>query len=278
MSDLFVSDLDGTLLNDNGELTKETEDILNDLIKEGVNFTIATARTFATVLHMFRDVTLKLPIVLMNGVMVFDPVKKRAILSHEIDSDAAEKVLSVYAKYGKYPMFYYDKGDLIKISYSDLNNQNQMAYVNNRTQVDGKIFVYSPEHTIDKNEKLIYIVTLDKYESLVDIYNEVKDIKNLTVSFYSDNYSDCYFLEIYSDNASKALSSDFVRKYMSADRVIAFGDNLNDIPLFEISDEAYAVSNACEELKIYATEIIGSNNDNSVAKYMKYYVNEKSDK
>ncbi len=276
MNDLFFTDLDGTLLNDSGKLSDESAFILNKLINKGVNFSVATARTFATVLEMFENVSLKLPIVLMNGVMVYDPVKKKPIVCHEIDNSSAEAVLEIYIKHGRFPMFYYSEGNVIEIAYSDLNNPHQQDYINKRTQVDSKIFVYTLRPIIDKSKKLIYIVTLDKYENLVDIYNEVKTIKGLTVSFYSDNYTDCYFLEIYSQNASKALSAEFVRNYISADRIIAFGDNLNDIPLFEVSDECYAVSNAREELKIIATETIGSNNDNSVAKYIDYYVNKQN--
>ncbi len=273
MKDLFFTDLDGTLLNDSGRLTNESAIILNKLIENGVNFSVATARTFATVLEMFEKVSLKLPIVLMNGVMVYDPVKNEPIICHEIDNTSAEAVLDLYIKHGRYPMFYYSEGNIIEIAYSDLNNPHQQAYINKRTKTDSKIFFYTPRPVIDKSKKLIYIVTLDKYENLVDIYSEAKKIKGLTVSFYSDNYTDCYFLEIYSENASKALSAEFVKKYISADRIISFGDNLNDIPLFQASDECYAVSNAREELKIIATETIGSNNDNSVAKYIDYYVN-----
>ena len=52
------------------------------------------------------------------------------------------------------------------------------------------------------------------------------------------------------------------------DKIIAFGDNLNDIPLFEIADECYAVSNAEDELKAIATGIIASNEEDAVAEFM----------
>ena len=50
--------------------------------------------------------------------------------------------------------------------------------------------------------------------------------------------------------------------------MIAFGDNLNDIPLFEVADECYAVSNAEEKLKSIATGVIGSNDEDAVAKFI----------
>jgi len=55
---------------------------------------------------------------------------------------------------------------------------------------------------------------------------------------------------------------------LECDRIISFGDGMNDIPLFEISDECYAVANAVPELKERATGIIGSNENDGVAKWL----------
>ena len=49
---------------------------------------------------------------------------------------------------------------------------------------------------------------------------------------------------------------------------IAFGDGTNDIDLFELADESYAMENAVEELKQIATAVIGSNNEDGVAKWL----------
>lgn len=263
---LFVTDLDGTLLTSKGQLSDETKKSLNNLIDKGVSLTLATARTFATVNEMFKDVKLNVPVILMNGVMIYDTIKKHVIDSQEIDKDFAVKVLEIYSKYGKAPMFYYDKGDRIEIEYSDLGNEHQLSYVNNRTDVTGKSFHYSPVPYIREKDKLIYIVTLDKYENLFPVYQETKAIDGITAAFYSDNYTGCYFLEIFAKTASKALSVTKVKKLTGKTKIVAFGDNLNDISMFEIADKAYAVSNACDELKDIATDVILSNDENAVTK------------
>ena len=86
--------------------------------------------------------------------------------------------------------------------------------------------------------------------------------------FYSDNYTGCYFLEILSSKVSKGISADFVKKYVKADRMVAFGDNLNDISLFQYANEGYAVENAHEKLKEIATGVIGRNDDDAVAEFI----------
>ena len=52
------------------------------------------------------------------------------------------------------------------------------------------------------------------------------------------------------------------------DRVVSFGDAVNDIPMFEISDECYAVENAVDELKEIASGVIACNEDDGVAEWL----------
>ena len=70
--ELFVTDLDGTLLNSNKEVSDYSAETLNMLIDKDVNFTVATARTPATVVELLEKINLRLPAVLMNGVLIYD--------------------------------------------------------------------------------------------------------------------------------------------------------------------------------------------------------------
>lgn len=74
MTTLYVSDLDGTLLNDNQKLDEESLETLNSLIDRGMNFTIATARSIDSVRSIINGLNLRLPIILINGVFIFDQI------------------------------------------------------------------------------------------------------------------------------------------------------------------------------------------------------------
>jgi len=50
--------------------------------------------------------------------------------------------------------------------------------------------------------------------------------------------------------------------------VVGFGDNLNDLPMFDACDECYAVANAKSEVKEKSTAIIGGNDGDGVVKWM----------
>ena len=56
---------------------------------------------------------------------------------------------------------------------------------------------------------------------------------------------------------------------LGADRVVSFGDGKNDLPLFQASDACYAVANAVPELKKCATAVIGSNQEDGVAAWLR---------
>ena len=268
MNTLYITDLDGTLLNSSGNLSENSRKMISDFIENGANFTVATARTFATVKEMFKGIDLKLPLVLMNGVMLYSISDDRVVTYHNINENAVTRVLEIYKKHGAYPMLYRCVKNGLEIEYFSKDNPYQMKYIGNRDEINGKRFLYSPVFDSENNKNIIYIVTLDEYEKLLPIYNDIKKSDDVSCAFYSDNYTGCYFMEVFASGVSKASTLLEVKNTIKADRVIAFGDNLNDMEMFRIADEAYAVENACEELKAIATETIGCNNDDSVANYI----------
>lgn len=97
---LYVSDLDGTLLNSEALLNEDVPERLNRLIDKGLCFTVATARTYATVNSIVKDVHLTYPMILMNGVMLYDPVSKSCINAEIIERDSVEYILKGRKKFG----------------------------------------------------------------------------------------------------------------------------------------------------------------------------------
>ena len=79
---------------------------------------------------------------------------------------------------------------------------------------------------------------------------------------------DEYWLEIMPRKATKANAILKLKEILGCDRVISFGDAMNDIPMFRISEECYAMENAVNDLKALATEVIDSNNDDGVARWL----------
>lgn len=268
MKNLYITDLDGTFLTSDAKISSTSAKIINKLTNEGLLFTVGTARTYATVMDMFSGIYLPCPLVLMNGVTIFDPVNNKILKSNQIEESLGNEIISAFRQNGIEPMLYFQNGEILDIFYGELTNSFQRDYVEHRKECKTKRFIKSDKPTEIGGKSLVYIVSLDYYDRLKPIYDTVSNIKGAHCMFYRDTYSDCYFLEIISDTVSKATGAMQVKNIIKADKIIAFGDNLNDIPLFEIADECYAVSNADDKLKKIATGVIGSNDEDAVAKFI----------
>ena len=90
----------------------------------------------------------------------------------------------------------------------------------------------------------------------------------MDIAFYLDVYNGAWYLEIFSHKASKANGIRFIREHYGFSKVVAFGDNLNDLPMFEQADVKVAVGNARDEVKAAADYVIGTNDNDGVAEWL----------
>ena len=276
--ELFVTDLDGTLLNSNKEVSIKSIEILNKLIDDGVNFTVATARTPATVVDLLQDVNLKLPTVLMNGVLLYDIKEEKYINIKEIEKDTVDKVFDILNKFDKNAMVYGIRNNHLWVYHKEFEYSWEYNFYKERADRKQKTFlkVENYQESI-KESKIINFIVFDKYEKIKGIYEELKKIDEISVEYYEDIYEKgCYFLEAYSAEASKANGIKLLSDYIEHDKLICFGDNLNDIPMFELADECYATANAVESVKEISTDVIGSCDEDGVALFMEKKLKVKS--
>ena len=251
--ELFVTDLDGTLINKDRQVTKKSEEIINELIKSGMNFTVATARTPATAVEILQNLDLKLPVALMNGVLIYDT-----------------KILDIFEKYNKNPLVYGIVDNHLWVYHKEFEHAYEYNFYKERADKELKTFVKISNYKESVlKSSIINFVAFDEYEKIKSIAEEIEKIEGINVNYYKDVYEDCYFLEAYSSEASKANGIKYLSKYINYKNVICFGDNLNDIPMFELANEAYATANATEEVKKIATGVIGSCEEEGVAEFLK---------
>lgn len=270
MKTLYISDLDGTLLNQKAVLSEDTISGLNELIEKGVNFTVATARTSATVVKMMQEVNIQLPVILMNGVAIYDIKNGRYVLTESISDNGKNVLIETIRKHIGTGFIYCVENDRLDTYFENADSPVAQAFIKEREQLYGKKFtkVESFEECLNKN--IIYYSIDDKEEKLKDAFEALSECPDLHVEFYRDIYNtEHWYLEVCSCTASKKNAVNRLRTLLGAEKIISFGDNLNDIPMFEASDEAYAVANAKEEVKKKANGVIESNIDNGVVKFIK---------
>jgi len=268
MKTLFISDLDGTLLNSNAEISENTFRIINNLIAKGVYFTIATARSERSAIPMTENININVPMILMNGATIFNPVKEFGFTRQRkehywISKETSLKISDIYDKHGI-------KGSMYRIywarllSYSNYINEDKFRFQ----------YCESFREEITKSrysadcDSPIYFTANDEYDVLLPMKNDIEKLEGIKYTFYKDTYTGKWFLEIFSENASKANGIKFLRKKYGFDKVVCFGDNLNDITMFNESDIRVAVANAKPELKSLADFVTLSNDDDGVAVWL----------
>ena len=75
-------------------------------------------------------------------------------------------------------------------------------------------------------------------------------------------------LDIYAPSTTKAHAIKQLAETLGVERIVVFGDNRNDIPMMKIADHSVAVSNAFVDVKAIADEVIGSNDEDAVVKWI----------
>ena len=114
-----------------------------------------------------------------------------------------------------------------------------------------------------------YVTLIDDREKIAPIYERVRNYPGWECLFQKDTYWDEYWLEICPQNCTKARAVLKLKETFGFEKLVVFGDSVNDLSMFRSADESYAVANAIDELKEAATAVIGSNEEDAVADFLK---------
>ncbi len=264
---LYITDLDGTLLNRQTTLSDYTKNNLNALIENGVMFTYATARSINSASQVAEGLNVRLPVITYNGTFIVDPVTKDIIDRVDFTKNEIADIIAILRNLNISPMVsaYIDGRE--RISYNPaFRNAGKENYLKKRTN-DERMRMVDEEKELYKGD-VFHFTCIGEYEELKPLYERLEATKAFYVTFYQELYSDEYWLEIMPFKATKANAIIKLKNMLGCQRLVVFGDGLNDISMFEVADEGYAVENAVEELKEIATGIIKNNEEDGVVKYI----------
>lgn len=265
---LFISDLDGTLFNSKAEISIVTANIINRLIYKGLNFSFATARSVYSAVPMTKNLNINIPFILMNGVSIYSS-KNKYIKNEYIPKKSSLEISELFKKHHIKGFLYRIVNNILYACYTEITDSIMQSFAEERKNKFGKPFIqYNDFSDIISGENEIYFTTTGEYENLLPLKNDIAELEDVDFAFYEDNYTKKWFLEIFSKKASKANAIKFMRTEYGFKKIICFGDNLNDISMFNESDLCIAVENAKQELKNKADIITLSNDNDGVALWL----------
>ena len=274
VSRLFVSDLDGTLADRDARLSPFTRSRLRDLIEGGLPFTVATARSVHTLAPILDGVPLRLPVVEFNGAFITDLKTRQPLVCHALEARVAEATIRT-ALASAVPPFVstYFRGQQHLYPPRSLVNAGIAWYDASRraardTRLRGAV---DPLTLLD--QALVCLTLIGERERLAPIARALdSDFPGLThCLLYENAYQPgWHWLTVQSVFASKAHGLRALAQGAGVALAAAtvFGDEVNDIPMFELAGRGVAVENAIDDLKRIAHEIIGPHHGDSVVRYL----------
>lgn len=267
---LYATDLDGTLLRSDMTISEESVTALNRLIKSGVLFTYATARSFASAAPLVKQLDLSCPAVTFNGVFVIDPKTGKHIIENIFTAESLKIAQEYIVSNGLAPLVYAYIDGRERVSYLRDREKDVSGYTIPR-KGDKRLRPVKDYAELFEGS-MFYITLLNPQIDRAELYDVFSRDNGFSINLMHDTYDpDCIWCEIFSKNASKASAVLQVMELMHADRLVCFGDNNNDISMINAADTGVAVANACEELKKEADVVIDSNDDGAVAEFIRQH-------
>lgn len=262
---LFVSDLDGTLLNKHDRINPESIKIINDLVSKGMLFTYATARSLSSASVVTQGLSTDIPVIVYNGAFILHPATGEILSREGFLEEETEEIIEVMDKFHISPLVYSFVENVEKVSWSvSKENEGIRRYLNLR-KGDRRLRPISSRKELYQGD-MFYFTCIGEKDELQPIYDILAQDGRFRCTIQQELYRPEYWCEIMPAKATKAEAIRKLKEIRRCDRVVSFGDAINDIPMFEISDECYAVENAVDELKAIADKVIGSNENDGVAK------------
>ncbi len=267
MKTLYVTDLDGTLLNKRDTISTYSLAVINSLVSKGMLFTYATARSLVSASIVTKGLSQDIPVIVYNGALIIYPGTGTVLSSITFSEKETEKVKQVLHDHKVSPLVYSYIQGIEKVSW-DTNRENEGSkrYLSLRKN-DKRMRPQNAEENLYDGQNFYYTV-IGTQQELLPVYEIFSADPDYTCTLQQELYRPEYWCEIMPKKATKAEAIKQLKELWGCDRVISFGDAINDIPMFQISDECYAVENAVQKLKEIATGIIESNEKDGVAKWL----------
>lgn len=261
MKTLYVSDLDGTLLQSDARTSPYTNRVINALVEKGLLFSYATARSYVTACKVTEGLRTDIPLVVYNGAALVDGRDGTPIRKNFFGPEIGEVLGDLLAN------------EIYPIVYAYLQGREVFSYIPSRCTAGMNTFLDSRKgdrrtHPVEDvaglcEGEIFYLTCIDKPEKLRPFYEKYKDRFHCVSQ--TELYTQEHWLEIMPSAASKSNAIGQLKSWLGCEKLVVFGDGRNDMDMFQAADECYAVENAVPELKAIATAVIGSNDDDGVA-------------
>ncbi|MFB3169059.1 Cof-type HAD-IIB family hydrolase [Neobacillus sp. 179-C4.2 HS] len=263
---LIALDLDGTLLKDDKTISEKTKKVLSKAREEGHVVMIATGRPYRSSEPYYHELGLDTPIVNFNGAFMHHPLDASWGHFHApLDVKVAKDIVEACRSFHFYNIIaeviddvyfhYHDEKllDIFSMGNPNVTTGDLRNYLNDSPT---SLLIHTEEEELKNIRK-----------HLSDVHAEVIDHRSWAAPWH--------VIEIIKTGISKAVGLKKASEYFNipAERIIAFGDEDNDLEMLEYAGRGIAMGNAIDKVKTIANEVTLTNEEDGIGIYLSDLLN-----
>ena len=267
---MIFSDMDGTMLNSNGQISQRTVEAVRAAQKKGVIVAVCSGRFPQFISYKMNELGLQCPIAGLNGAVLWDDEKRCISAVHPMKTASAQMISEICYAHSAHFFAFFD--DCIVTSSFDRPH----PYVNWRGGVferdygmrfgSGKDAV---QNEITTKETIKFVIRLDQVEDRRKLREELMQVPDVCLTSSAANN-----IEIMRTGIDKQFGIESLSRWHGIDiqHAMAIGDYHNDIPMLRAAGVGVAMGNAAEEVKACADFVTDTNNNDGVAKAIEKFI------
>lgn len=265
---LIVSDIDGTLVNHQNEISELTVRLVKKLKEKNILFSLASQRVHSSIVPLANQLDIKIPFISLNGSLIQDSKGDVILNKSVIDKKYVLKAIKLANEnYIKIALCYNDKiiytedNSVLKDFMSRLGTTYSM--VDSYDNYTDNVF----EIILSGNDRKIMKKIQSKMTPPFGLHLKVK-------YYRSQNFQGVYNIEILRKGVNKKTGLKLLSKYlnMKKNEIMVFGDWYNDRDLFQFGGTNIALQNAVDELKDMADFVCDKSNDeDGIGEFLKMF-------
>ena len=243
MKKVVFVDIDGTIRNNNKEITQETKEAIKNIVAKGTKVVICTGRSRDYAIEVSKEALASPYVIASDGAYVYDYHDKLDLYTNEINKTTLEEIYTIAKRYN------------VNITADTTTGQ----YTDNRSEK-------SPSVTYKENF-LEYVLQ----EKIIHIHLTSKNSTDIKLGFDGVyQFQDNYFIFIANPTSNKG---DGINNFCKALNIplketVGIGDDFNDIAMFKMVGQSVAMGNAYPDIKEICNCITDTNENNGVAKWL----------
>jgi len=258
-----ICDMDGTLLNSKGLISVKNQEALKKLQDKGVEIIIASGRTDLMMKQYINQLNISGHIICCNGAIIKNIKRNEIVYSKMMDKETTNYVVEFFFKNNLNFLVYTEQ-----VVFSNKGNPRARYFerLNKTLPVDFRTpisYFDLNSMNIIANNDIIKILLVESDEKVSDfVSNHLKKFSDISVVSSAKGLLDIWASNISKGSAVKVLAE---KLEVNLEHVIAFGDNYNDVELFEAVGIPIAMGNSVEEIKSLAKHTTLTNDEDGIA-------------